>query len=91
MNDASDLYNLLQAAAQVLLRCFVLGFAFLLFWFAAFSLGKEWMYRSASQFDLSPHEINLIHYCGMALVKGWVIVFFLFPYIAIRLVMRKRT
>ena len=40
-------------------------------------------------FDLSPHDLCVIHYCGMAFVKLCVFLFFLFPWIAIRLVLRK--
>lgn len=41
-------------------------------------------------FRLTEHELDLIHYCGMAFVKLCVFLFFLFPYIAIRMVLRKR-
>lgn len=40
-------------------------------------------------FDLSRHELQLIHYCGMGLVKLVVGVFFFFPWAAIRLVLRQ--
>jgi len=40
-------------------------------------------------FDLSRHELQLIHYCGMGLVKLAVGVFFFFPWVAIRLVLSK--
>jgi len=30
-------------------------------------------------FGLSGHELNVIHYCGIALVKLCVILFFFFP------------
>ena len=41
-------------------------------------------------FGLSLNELSLIHYSGMAFVKLSVILFFLFPWLAIRLVLRKR-
>lgn len=44
-----------------------------------------------SMFHLSPHELSLIHYCGMAFVELIVICFFFFPWAAIRLVLRKAT
>ena len=37
------------------------------------------------------HEVDLINYCGMAAMKVIAVMFFLLPYIAIRLVLRKRT
>jgi len=39
-------------------------------------------------FGLSGHDLNVIHYCGMAFVKLSVILFFLFPWLAIRTVLR---
>jgi hypothetical protein len=41
--------------------------------------------------DLSVHDLNVIHYCGMAFAKLCVILFFFFPWLAIRLVLRKTT
>ena len=42
-------------------------------------------------FGLTPQEANMVHYYGISAVKCVVLLFFLFPYIAIRLVLRKRT
>jgi hypothetical protein len=42
-------------------------------------------------FGLALHEVDVINYCGMAVVKVAVVLFFLFPYIAIRLVLRRST
>ena len=43
----------------------------------------------AKMFGLTPHELDLIIYCGLGLHKMIVNLFFLFPWIAIRLVLRK--
>ena len=40
--------------------------------------------------DLSDHDLNVIHYCGMAFAKLCVILFFFFPWLSIRLILRKR-
>jgi len=49
------------------------------------------MYGPAGKlFGLTPHEVDVIQYCGIAAVKCVVLLFFLFPYVAIRLVLRKR-
>ena len=48
----------------------------------------SWRFRST--IDQIPHECALIHYGGMGLVKSFVIVGFLLPYLAIRLVLRKK-
>jgi len=39
---------------------------------------------------LSAHDLNGIHYSGMGFVKLVVILFFFFPWAAIKLVLRKR-
>jgi hypothetical protein len=39
--------------------------------------------------DLSNHELDVIHYCGIALLKMLVIVFFFIPWLSIKLVLKK--
>ena len=76
--------------AKVLIRCWFLGTLLLLFSFVMFMLSGEIIDEvHGRMFGLSPHEIDLIIYCGMALHKLCVNMFFLFPWIAIRLVLRK--
>ncbi|MHB0961085.1 MAG: DUF6868 family protein [Pirellulaceae bacterium] len=87
----TEINELLDIVAKVLLRCFVFGFLFLLLWFVAYLSAGDLICRQGAWFDLTPHEIKVIHYCGMGLVKGCVLLFFLFPYIAIRLVLRNRS
>jgi hypothetical protein len=81
--------ELLDAISKVLLRCTIFGFLLVLVWFAAYLLAGEMIRRQGAWFDLTAHELDVIHYCGMAFVKSCVLLFFLFPYIAIRLVLRK--
>ena len=50
---------------------------------------REYCSLHGSMFGLSPNGLNLIHYCGIGLVKLVVICFFFFPWLAIRLVLRK--
>jgi hypothetical protein len=53
-------------------------------------LGGEQGYRIHSQwFDLSRRDYDLLSYYGMAFMKISAILFFLFPYVAVRLVLRK--
>jgi hypothetical protein len=86
MNDALDMIS------KILLRCVVLGFLLLLLWFGACLLPGDLFYELQIRlFDLTRHELSLIQYCGIALVKTCVLLFFLFPYIAIRLVLRRRS
>jgi hypothetical protein len=89
MNELGDLKNRLEITAKILLRCFILNFALILFWFFFFLIGNgQWGYEVHSRiFDITRHDFVLINYCGMAFVKLCNIIFFLFPYVAIRLVL----
>ena len=82
--------ELLDALAKVLLRCFVLGYALLLLWAGVYLAAGNVLYAPANRlFGLTAHEVDLVQYCGIAFVKCVVLLFFLFPYVAIRLVLRK--
>ncbi len=83
--------DLLDALAKVLLRCFVLGVLLLLISFGVFLLADDWAHGfHAKWFGVSKYEFGLMYYYGMAYMKICVILFFLLPYITIRLVLRKR-
>lgn len=80
----------LDVIAKILLRCWIFGLLLVAIWFAFFMLASGVLYNLHGKlFGLSPHELNIIHYSGMALVKLAVICFFFFPWAAIRLVLRK--
>lgn len=80
----------LNVVAKILLRCWILGFVLLAIWFGMFMIVPNVIYGvHGSMFGLSPHELNIIHYSGMALVKLIVICFFFIPWAAIQLVLRK--
>jgi hypothetical protein len=90
MTEPTRTRECLQTLAQVLLRCWLLGFLLLLLWVAAFLLGGETVFRLHEQmFGLSKHELDLIFYCGIGLTKLFVLLFFFFPWLAVRLVLRK--
>ena len=79
MNSQSSEW--LDVVAKILLRCWIFGFLLLLVWFGFFMLAANVIYNlHGSMFDLSPHELNVIHYSGMAFVKLVVICFFFFPW-----------
>jgi hypothetical protein len=80
----------LDVVAKILLRCWILGLVLLMVWFGMFMLAGNVIYNlHGGLFGLSPHELGIIHYSGMAFVKLVVICFFFFPWAAIRLVLRK--
>jgi len=91
MTESADLKNLLDVTAKILIGCFILNFALTLLWFCFYLLGGvQGAYKFSVQiFDITQHEFALINYCGMAFVKLCNIIFFLFPYFAIRLVLRR--
>jgi len=80
----------LDVVAKILLRCWILGFLLLMVWFGMFMLAGNVIYDlHGGMFGLSPHELSIIHYSGMAFVKLVVICCFFFPWLAIRLVLWK--
>lgn len=80
----------LDVVAKILLRCWIFGFLLLFIWFGLFMLAPSVIYNlHGRMFDLNPHELNIIHYSGMAFVKLVVLCFFLCPWLAIRLVLGK--
>ena len=81
---------LLDNLAGVLIRCFLYSFAMLLFSFAFYLIGADVVYNIHSRwFLLSRHDFDLIYYASLAFMKVCAILFFLFPWIAIRLMRRK--
>ena len=89
MAESKTTIELLELLAGILLRCTVFGFVLMLLWFGIYMFLGDLVYDLHGwMFGLSEHELNLIHYCGMGLVKLFVFVFFLFPWLAIRLVLR---
>ena len=41
-------------------------------------------------FNIGRHDFDLINYCGIGFVKISILLFFLFPYLSIRLTLRKK-
>ena len=88
MNTLDDA---LETVGQVLIRCTIMGIVVLLFWWGALELMGDLAFRVHSRIaPMTPEQFRIIHYVGMLATKAAVAVLFLFPYIAIRLVLRKR-
>jgi len=80
----------MENLAGIFIRCFFLAYALLLIWFVFFWAGGDWGYNLTSHwFTVSKHEYDLVCYYGIAFMKICVLTFFLLPYIAIKLVLRK--
>ena len=81
----------LEVVSQVLLRCVAIGVAVLFVWWGALAAMGALAYSIHARFmPITREQFNVIHYAGILMTKAAVSVLFLFPYIAIRLVIRKR-
>ncbi|MBA3036858.1 MAG: hypothetical protein FP814_10250 [Desulfobacterium sp.] len=88
-NDEMD--YLLDRLSDVLISCVILSTLFLLLWFVYYLLAGDWTYKVHSRFfELSRRDFDLVNYWGMAITKVLSIVFFLFPYLSIKILMRKK-
>lgn len=77
--------------ARVLLRCILLGFGLLLLWFIVVLVGGNAAFAiHSSIFEISRHDFDLMQYWGMGLTKIFIIVFFVIPFIALRLTLDKK-
>ena len=82
--------DLFDTLAKVLLRCGVFGYLLLLLSVGIILIAGDPIYRlNASLFGLSKHELELIIYECVVLMEVIVLLFFLIPWLAIRLVLRK--
>ena len=85
---STEITDWLDVVAKVLLRCWIFGFVLLFIWFGVFLSGAVHGLHGPLM-DLSDRDLNVIHYSGMAFLKLVVLCFFLFPWLAIRLVLGK--
>lgn len=91
MHDSNNANEMLEVTGQVLIRCFVMGLLVLLFWLGALMLAGDLAYSVHAKIaPISREQFYLINYAGGLMTKAAVFVLFLFPYIAIRLVIMKR-
>ena len=91
MSKLNNTDEMLGVIGQVLIRCFVMGLLVLLFWLGALAFAGDLAYSiHAKIVPISREQFYVIHYAGGPMTKAMVFFLFLFPYIAIRLVIRKR-
>ncbi len=83
--------EVLEVISQILIRCTIMGFVVLLYWWGALELGGDLAYSVHSKIaPMSRAQFDILHYVGMLMTKTAVVLLFFFPYIAIRLVIKKR-
>jgi hypothetical protein len=81
----------LDAVAGVCLRCFVLAVCLLLFSFVFYLLAGDWAHCIHSKwFDITRHEFTLMYYCLMGFMKIAAFLFFLLPFVSVKLILRKK-
>jgi hypothetical protein len=92
MSNSNNIDEILQVTGQVLIRCLIIGVFVLLFWWGALALAGDLAYRvhSGIVLSISREQFDFIHYTGMLMTKSAISILFLFPYLAIRLVISKR-
>ena len=77
----------IEIIREVLAWCTVLNYALLLLWFLFFSLAHDWLYSFHGKwFTLSAEQFDVIHYAGMAFFKLCIFLFYLTPYLVLRIV-----
>ncbi len=90
MDDSTNVNDWLETVAMVLIRCFWIGFAIVLFWFVIILCASDFVYQVHSTFfTMSETQFDLMHYGGLGLTKLVVFIFFLIPYLAIKMVQAK--
>ena len=91
MNNSNTVDEVLEVTAQILIRCTVMGVIVLLIWWGALELAGDLAYSVHTKIaPMSRQQFDIIHYIGILMTKAAVSLLFFFPYIAIRLVVRKR-
>jgi hypothetical protein len=89
-NSQADFQKHLDVIAGILIRCFLGGMALLVVWFAWFVFAGDWIYQIHSRwFQIPRQSFDAIHYTGMAVTKIAIILVFLLPWIAIKLLSGK--
>ena len=91
MNDGQRNALTLETLGTILGSSFLISYAVLLLWFLVSLFAPDCLYGlNTKWFALSRHEFDVVNYGGMAFLKIINLVFFLSPYLAIKLWLRKR-
>ena len=67
--------------------CAILNMGLVLIWFLLFTYAHDWLYRFHSRFfRLNTEQFDALHYAGMMIYKIGLWLFFLMPYLVLRIV-----
>ncbi|GLX84621.1 hypothetical protein tloyanaT_08730 [Thalassotalea loyana] len=76
----------MELAVKLLAWCLILNYGVLLLWFIILVLAKPFLFKMHSRwFDISYEQFNQMNYIAFALYKILVFVFFLAPYVGLKL------
>jgi len=90
MNGSANLHESLRVVATILLWCFGLGMALLIIWFSLLLFLGDFVYEvHAKFFQIPRQQFDSLHYLAMILAKMAIFGLFLFPYVGIKIVLRK--
>jgi len=65
----------------------LINLGILLWWFLFMTLAHDWTYRMHSRFyKISMESFDSLHYAGMMFLKLATLMFFIAPYLALRIV-----
>lgn len=82
--------TVVNTIAQILLRSWIFGFVLLAVWSGVALLMGETIHKfHGPMFGLTSHELDVIFYCTLGMLKVFVLVFFFIPWLSIRLVLKK--
>jgi len=72
---------------EILGWCCIINFGLLLWWFLAFTLARDFIYKMHSKrFKITIEKFDAIHYSGIAFFKILILVFNIVPYLALRII-----
>ena len=90
MTETDSLNSTLLAVSKVLIRCFFMGIVILVFWGGLILLAGDAIYALHNRvYPMLEQQFFAIHYALIALTKIFVFLFFLLPYVSIKLVLLK--
>jgi hypothetical protein len=79
----------IKATRHALLWCLVINYGLLVVWFLLFVLLHESLHRYWGRwFSLSAEQFDFLNFAGMMLLKIFILVFNLVPYVALRMIGR---
>ena len=88
---SKDTRAILDITAAILLRCFIITVVTMLFVWLVFLVMGDYIYRGHTLFfDITQREFDLFFLYIMTFIKSLNVVFFLFPFIAIKHFLRHK-